>query len=203
MFHFSSIVVSHLKARYLKDLRKSIWYWSFDDTAKEVDDLEAMLRSLVFQIMPRGTPIPDFVHQTMQAYRCVAVNPPAYELSDLLQRICREARRDIYLIIDGLNQCGNKGHATRRAKLLTILHDVTACGLGNLHMLLASKGSDEIGAAITAMEFKKLTVDLNSAESPDLQSLVSYKLKHISYLRSMAHDERADFESRILAKAAR
>lgn len=129
MFHFSSVVVNHLKARYLKDLRKSVAYWSFDDNAKEFDDLEAMPRSLMTQIMPPGTPIRDFVHQAMQAFRRGAVDPPATELSDLLQRICREARRDIYLIIDGINQCGDRRHITRRAKMLTILHDLTACGV--------------------------------------------------------------------------
>lgn len=187
---------------HLKDVRKSVIHWSFEDATSDIDDVEAMLRSIIEQAIPNNLPLPQFIRQEIQHYRRTHAQPPASELSRWLCRVFKEINCDFYLIIDGLDQCGTTQQVRNRGQLLDVLVDLTSSEHGNLHLFLASKKENDIALMMDTMGFSVTIFDLNTRSSPDLSDLVAYNLDKLS----VQIDEkplREYFERRILAQAAK
>lgn len=171
----SSIVVEHVRATYEEDLRKIIAFWFFDSPAAGTDNLERMLRSLINQLMPVPEPIPAFVASFRKDHHNTQSLPTLEKLIILLLQVVCNLKRDIFIVIDGLDQCGYTDSVVREL-LLKLSSDSIGDGHENVHRLVSSKWDDDLDSSLSKLDGQLSIIDIKENNEKDIDDFIVFKL---------------------------
>ncbi|KAJ4361958.1 hypothetical protein N0V83_010899 [Neocucurbitaria cava] len=152
--YLCSIVVEHLRATYDMDLRKIVAFWFFDSLVADTDNLERMLRSLINQLMPGPELIPAFVAAFRKNHHNTQSLPTLEKLITLLLQVVCNLKRDIFLVIDGLDQCGHTESVSLKLKGLLPVIDINKNNGQDLDDFMLFKLSKDIWPKVTSSATK-------------------------------------------------
>ena len=174
-------------------------HFGIGSTADEVD-VEMVLRALIKQAMSEGETIPDFVRQAVREHKRLDAVPSKSDLVNTLQRLFREARRDVYIVIESLDKCEACRGRAKHCGLLDFVLGLTMCDLDNLHILLASEKHDDITESVTRLGWETGIIHLDLASISDLQNFVSHRMEQLPSIRDMKEDKREELKRSILSR---
>lgn len=189
-----------LPIMFLRDRRKRVIHFGIDCSTIDINP-GVVLCSLIKQVMPEGGSVSDFVREGLTVYKDSSATPSAPDLLKMLQRLFRKARRDIYIIIDGLEKYRtSRSTGWHGGNIMKYILELTTCDLYNLHVLSSSQNDDKIVKSISSEGWDVGIVDLDSTSRLDLENFISYRMERLPSIRDMPDDDREYLKSKILSK---
>lgn len=115
--------------------------------------------------------------------------PHVSKLVALIHRMIQEMSRDIFLVLDGLDELGSTPRGrVERELLLQFVRELIASGYGNLHLLLSSKPEDDIKLATKPTTDNVTAMDVSAGLRIDVADFVVYNMEHTPSLKGISND---------------
>jgi hypothetical protein len=115
------------------------WYFTFADQEKQ--KVLNMLLSFVANILNQRRDIPQRIHE-LYAQSNHGMNQPHLENVLEMFKVVVDDFDDIYIIIDGLDECPKTD--SERARLLDIIKDIRNWNIPSMHIFVASRQERDI-----------------------------------------------------------
>jgi hypothetical protein len=177
----------------------AVAYYYFDFGNESCSTVGALLRSLISQISNQVPRIPAHLEKlTETEYRSRSMTETksaSSQLSDkhltalLLETI--EKLKDIYIIIDALDEC------TELQKAMKLLEEMIKIEKGSLHLLFTSRSEREIEEDIGPIVTSQVLME-SSFVNEDIRSFIQNRLKHDRKLRRWPQKVRDEIETRLM-----
>jgi hypothetical protein len=178
----SSTLLEHILEHAAGDLGKTVVYFYFDFNDKQKQDPQLMVKSLIAQL----------------SQQCIKVSPGLDGLFlscgngerqpslDALMKVLRQSIEDLphtYIIIDALDECGN------RKELMRIVKEILAWQLQGLHLLFTSRREGDIESTLgRILDDKSVLCIQSEAVDLDIQSYVRRRLSDDDSLQKWHSD---------------
>jgi hypothetical protein len=120
------------------------FYFDFQDTKKQ--DVAILLRSLIMQLCASETELPEEVLTLYARYKGTAHAPTNEELTSALFPVICHLGKEIYIIMDALDDFPENPENSKRQELLDQIKRMIEHGFENLHILAASRNEPDINA---------------------------------------------------------
>ena len=137
--------------------------------------------AIVRQLVERKAVIPDYVRNLYQDHRGKGPNPTLTEYLDLLRLQAKECS-EVYIVIDALDECVDKGGQPIWSELITKVQEYTV----NLNLLYTSRDMDIHN---TADIFRNSTVIPIRATETDIRTYAREQLKSKNILLQFCRED--------------
>ncbi|KAJ4415336.1 hypothetical protein N0V82_007386 [Gnomoniopsis sp. IMI 355080] len=189
-----SAITKDLKKTFGKDYKTKVfaaWHLRFDfDESKK---LNLMLASLLRQLGTKCQRFPDDnSFSTLQGYQGDGELPTdTKELLGCLKKFISKIDRDVFLVLDGIDQCTDR-HGMRNSdrKLLDIIGELAYKGYPNLHMLVISRDEKDIRSYFKKnMQEMLISVNVRKGLGEALDTLINRKLEGTAMTTMLKGDQ--------------
>lgn len=141
--------------------------------------IEYFVGAIVRQLVERKAVIPESVRTLYEKHRGKEINPTLAEYLDLLQLLAKECS-EVYIVIDALDECVDKGGQPIWSDLIIRLQ----ASLANMHLLYTSRDIQD-----TAGIFGSSTVIPIRATETDVRTYVEGQLQSKDVLLRFCRQE--------------
>ena len=118
------------------------WYFDFNDTSRQT--VENWLRCVIRQLAAVEEAIPQALIDLASEFRAAGKQPTVQKLTLTLNAILENLQRDVFLVMDALDECPERAGHVKRRDLLTYLTQLHSRGHRNLHILATSRAEIDI-----------------------------------------------------------
>jgi hypothetical protein len=122
------------------------FYFDFQDTQKQ--HVAILLRSLIRQLCASETTLPEEVQTMYARYRGIGYEPTIEELTSALFAVIDHLGKEVYLILDALDEFPENSKNSRRKELLEQIKRMAERNFENLHILATSRNEPDIRATL-------------------------------------------------------
>ena len=153
------------------------FYFAFDDHSAQ--NVEGMVRSLIFQLCSQCTPIPPVIESLYGRCSDGREKPNFDQLQETLRAII-DAFNEVYIVLDALDEC------TERHRLIPTLETIAQWKQSQLHVLATSRKERELEECLIALTKKidRIGIQGDSVEN-DIRSYILNRLRTDSRLRRL------------------
>jgi len=169
------------------------FYFNFQDI--EQQDLSTIVRSMIRQLCGAELEIPMVVKALHRKCSDKNYTPTLEELISTLYSIIETLNKDVFIIVDALDEFPEFQGSLRRSELLKLLSQLVARNFKNLHMLMTSRDELDIREALGNLASQIISLQ-TSVVDPDIRALVSSRLSQGQLSRTSA-DVRAEIMEKV------
>ncbi|KAH6623896.1 hypothetical protein F5144DRAFT_374804 [Chaetomium tenue] len=206
-----STIINRLNKVFTRDDSKTkvlaYWYFRFDLDKTKMMDL--FLISLIRQLASKCQGFAD--NKSLRWFRghqdSGELPDDTNELFNYLKKFISKIDKDIFIVLDGLDQVTDRQRTTKTGplKLLDIIKRLTRQGYPNLHILVASGDEKDIRLCLeTNMADMLVSVDVKKGLGGDLDKFIERKLEDLQILKGnqplkqavnkrLSHDQDSNF----------
>lgn len=189
MFNSSTIVENIQQQKRTQQRQLAYWYFQFsNDATQKVTNL---LRSLIRQLSTVSTP--DGITSLWHNHNRTGSEPGNEELAGVLDEVIDSHKDQIVLIMDALDECPQTPDQPERAKLLSILLELSRAH-PNLRILVTSRPEHDIHSALRQYR----SIDLEVSVASDVKQFVQSSL-HSGDLNVWDAEIKQEIENRLLS----
>ena len=150
----------------------SYFYFDFRDANKQ--NLEDLVRSLLTQLSARSDPRCDILSRLYESHDRGTKQPSDDLLTQCLkQMLSIPDQRQIYLIIDALDECPDtSGIPSPRERILQLLTELVELRLPNLHICVTSRPEIDIRDVLGPRTSCPVSLHEQSGQKKDIEDYV-------------------------------
>lgn len=104
--------------------RKTLIYWKFESDDAATQDIEKMLRALIRQLSAETTDFPEAVTNLVSRHRKRGSSPDGEELMPVLQELLKTLKKDVFLVLDALDEYHEDVKDTKRQDLFETIQQL-------------------------------------------------------------------------------
>lgn len=134
---------------YDNDENKVLIYWYFDLNDSDKQNLANMLRSLLRQLSAKTDEFPEGLRRISDRHRRRGSRPRVEQILPELHNIIASLKaKDVFLVLDALDEYSEDRGDIKRRDLLQIIEELVEQGHTNLHILTTSREESDIGSCL-------------------------------------------------------
>lgn len=190
----SSMVIEELGTHCQDNPRRlalAYFYFSFSDPQKQLS--ENLIRSLVIQLSIQCGRCPEPLVNLYSRCQRGAQQPSLADLLHVLRQII-EIFDQAYIVIDGLDECGDQ------YDLLHSVTEITSWRIETLHVLCASRKEREIEDGISKLKAVQIPLDSESVDR-DIWTHLHARLREDSRFDKWTPKELLEIETALVQRA--
>lgn len=139
------------------------FYFDFQDTKKQ--HVIILLRSLIRQLCAGETELPEEVHKLYDRYKPTGHTPTVEELTSTLFAVIRYLKKEIYIIMDALDEYPENSENSKREELLSQIERMVEHGPQNLHILATSRNEADIRATLGGLAGRGISIQSSEVDA--------------------------------------
>ncbi|KAI0966612.1 hypothetical protein F4678DRAFT_466445 [Xylaria arbuscula] len=180
-----STIIDNLEDTFDADDTKVLMYWYFRFYLDETKKTDFFLRSLLRQLGSKYKGFPEEVLESLRFHRDSGTPPKNKNLFRWLQTCIQKANKDVFIVLDGLDEFPEDSEGEKRSDLLRYITDLASATHPNLHILLVSKVENDIQDCLkTKLGDILVQVDVNGELNQDLNNFIKIKMDNMKTLDS-------------------
>ena len=161
--------------------------------------MATLLRSLLRQLCAGENDLPEEAHALYTRYRDIGHDPPVGELTDALFSVIDGLKKEVYLIMDALDEYPETSKESQRQELLDLMKQIVEHESENLHVLVTSRNEADIRATLGAFAGGGTSIQRGEVDA-DIRVYVRTQLKNDTFAR-LPHNLKQDIEENLGKKA--
>lgn len=189
----SSTIIAHLQSICRAEEQKLLICWYFESDNKATRSVKGMLRSLIQQLCRKMDNFPAAVKTLAEQYKGnLAAEPETEELMVILNTIIDSIEKDIFLVLDALDECGEEGTSSGQQTLKDLMHQIQLLvengekGHGNFHLLMTSRDVGDIRTTFKNFASSDdQAIDIEDKVLVDLKSYTQNKMDNTPELKNL------------------
>jgi ATP/maltotriose-dependent transcriptional regulator MalT len=158
-----------------------------------------LLRSLLRQLCAGENDLPEEAHALYTRYRDIGHDPPVGELTDALLSVIDGLKKEVYLIMDALDEYPEISNESQRQELLDLIKQIVEHESEILHVLVTSRSEPDIRAALGALAGRGTSIQRGEVDA-DIRVYVRTQLKNDTFAR-LPQNLKQDIEENLGKKA--
>lgn len=193
----SSIVIQHVLQECGEDSGEVLTYFYFDFNDMQKQDVERMVRSLIYQLLQQCVKIPGDLDTLFSSCKNGQQEPSLDALLNVMRQMTKDFPQ-VFIVLDALDECAY------RTELMSILETMTGWQLPNLHLLVTSRRERDIENSLESFVTQENTICLQSeVVDRDIQKYVRQRLSDDKNLNKWHKDPtiRQEIEEAIMEGA--
>jgi hypothetical protein len=169
----------------IKDLKRlsnkaPIAYFFFDFKDARKQDVRALLSSFLIQICGQSAPCCDILRGLYSRHDKGSHQPSVGALIQCLEDMVKIAEDvPIYLVVDAVDECPDRGMPSSRGKVLEFLKHLVQKDLQNLRLCVSSRPEMDIRDVLNPLTSTCISLHKQSGQSKDI----------IDYIISVVHSD--------------
>ncbi|RII13199.1 hypothetical protein CUC08_Gglean004499 [Alternaria sp. MG1] len=171
----SSTIIEHMLQHCENDIQKVTVYFYFDFKDSQKQNSEAMLCSLLRQLLQCLAVAHKDVDALFLSCKNGGKQPSLHELLDVMPKVMRQFTH-VYIVLDALDEC------TQRSELMSMLESVIGWKLDMVHLLLTSRKERDIEMSLEGHIEEDNVVSLQ-------RDIVNEDISR--YVRNRLHEDKA------------
>jgi ankyrin repeat domain-containing protein 50 len=195
----SSTIIESVKAVCSASISRKYAYFYFDFRDTQKQDVATLLRSLLRQLCAGEEELPEEVHGLYTRYRDAGHHPPVGELTIALFSIIDGLKKEVYLIMDALDEYPETSKESQRQELLDLIKQIVEHESETLHVLITSRNEADIRATLGALAGGGTSIQRGEVDA-DIKVYVRTQLKNESFAR-LPQNLKQDIEENLGKKA--
>lgn len=192
----SSTAIEDLRELCRNDSRRRLAYWYFQFNDKAAQSVCTMIKSFIRQLSP--LPLPATTKQLWKDHNAAGSEPDIRELTDALGEIIGTLKREVFIVMDGLDECPQTSDQTEREGLLAHIRRLFGKHSTNLHILVTSRPEHDIHSELKSYP----AVDIGKFVADDVRQFVKSALQSRE-LKHLKEDIKLETEERLLSTEER
>ncbi|KAH9964684.1 hypothetical protein BGW80DRAFT_1447977 [Lactifluus volemus] len=176
-----STIIQHTKAKFDSGLALlGYFYFDFGDIAKQ--DVRGLLTSLLVQLSAKSDPCNNILSQLYSQHNPGSHPPDDQALTECLKQMLKlPGLPDVYIIVDGLDECPNtSGFPTARERVLDLVDELVHLDLPNLRICVTSRPEADILTALRPLTSLRVSLHDEKGQGQDI----------FDYIRTVVHSDR-------------
>lgn len=172
------------------------WYFQFDKP--DMTDLTIPVKSFLRQLATNPV-IPGKIQEWLSSNLVENVD----DLNVLIEQLhvfITELAKDIFIVLDGLDEFPDGGKETERGKMIDIVKDLAKKCYPNFHLLIASKNDADIRELLKEDDDLKdiiVEVDVTDGQQLDLEKFITTMMNHDKSLLKFKKETQDDIRERL------
>lgn len=196
----SSTIIEAMKDYCLASTGHKLAYFYFDFNDSSKQDVSVLLRSLVKQLCFGEPELPPEVQELGTQYRAFGQQPTTSELASALLSIVDGLGKQVYIIMDALDEYPERSEKSWRKSLLDRVRQMVEHKSENLHILVTSRNEQDIRETLTGLKTRQICVRSSQVDA-DIMRHVRTCLKKDAVLKRLPDDVKLHIESRLGERA--
>ncbi|KAI1827647.1 hypothetical protein F4861DRAFT_328760 [Xylaria intraflava] len=158
-------------------------YWYFRFYIDETKKIDLLFRSLLRQLGSKCRRFPDDTLNWLRSYRDSGKSMKTDQLFKNLSGFISKADKDIFIVLDGLDEFPEDSKEAKRSQLLDHITALASAGHPNLHIALISKDEKDIRHELeNKLKDILVPVNINKKLNEDLDNFITRKMNGMSLL---------------------
>jgi len=194
----SSSIIEHLKSGRTQPLL----YFYFDFSNNDKQTLESLIRSLISQLYCTREGAQQPLNSLFSSCNEGRSQPSCESLCKLLLQMMEKAK-EVWIVLDALDECGTRKGSTTEG-LLSWIRDLVTLEQRNVHLLVTSRPEQDIQSGLSGLVHEKDTVLIQSGlVSDDIHAYIHTKVRESDGLRRWKKhpDIQDEIETTLIEKA--
>ena len=158
-----------------------------------------MLRSLIRQLSAGLDCFSDSVRRLSQAHRRRGSHPSTDELLYTLHSVIMSLKKDVFLVLDALDEFPEDSRYAKRSALLKVIQDLLERGHGNLHFLVTSRPEVDIRSRLRLLSNPPQELDIEEPLFVDLELFFDTIMQVSPGLKDLGEDMKTEIRDRLIA----
>ncbi|KAL7628029.1 hypothetical protein AAE478_002225 [Parahypoxylon ruwenzoriense] len=187
--YLCSTVIEALKGELDKGRPKALAYWYIQYDQSDTQDLDNLLSSLISQLAATSSEFPEEIKNLAEVHLEQNSRPNRDLLIQVLDAVISRLDRDVYIVLDGLDEYPLDARGKSRDDLLAGIGALVRKDYGNIHVLVAGREESDINNYLRQLENNgKELFELFNIEHgvvSDIESFVSNKVSKDDHLKSL------------------
>ena len=191
----SSTIIEHLSGLCRIDRSKILAYWYFNFRDERTQNIDNLLRSLIRQLGAKADALPQAISELRNEYKAAGTQPGTKTLALTLDSIIASLEKNVFIVIDALDECPEKAKHARRQDLLNQIKQLLDRRHENLHILATSKREVDISASLE--NTATAIINIEDSVEYDVRLLVQRCLKEDERLKIWKFGVKSEIETRL------
>ena len=175
MIYQSSTIIARLLEICVHGKANALAYWYFDFNDKDKQSVDNLLRSLVRQLVATAHPFPEFIRILGTEYKAPGRHPDTKTLAKILAQVIAYLSKEVYVVIDALDECPEEPGNLGRQELLDFLQYLDQQKHERLHVLVTSRREHDIQSRLR--EIAPMNVRIEDCIFGDVELFIEKRLK--------------------------
>jgi hypothetical protein len=156
------------------------FYFDFRDSAKQ--DIRGLLTSLLGQLSAKSDSCNHTLSQLYSQHNAGSHQPDDHALTECLKEMLKlPGLPDVYIIMDGLDECPNtSGFPTARERVLDLVDELVHLDLPNLRICVTSRPDTDIRMILEPLTSLRMSLHDESGQGQDI----------LHYISTVVHSDR-------------
>lgn len=183
--------------------QKLLVYWYFQYDKKDTKDLTPVFRSFLRQLLLANRQHDGFPKGVVKWLADVVRQQPAPDARKLFAKvkdIMKNLNRDIYIVLDGLDEFASDSSDNVRKLVLELLSSLIKEANNSLHILIVSKHDDDIKQCLLGDDELTGIVEQMNVEyelSSELQTFIDKTMEKDKYFSGLPYGVKTDVSNRL------
>jgi ankyrin repeat domain-containing protein 50 len=196
LMQISSTIIEHLKEHCKKPgIALAYFYFDFNDPEKQ--KISSLVSSLIAQLCNKLDDLPDQLKVLYKECSKGQQRAAVQDLKTILSLVVKDLE-DVFIVIDALDEHAKIGE---RGELLTLVEDIHAWSLSELHLLVTSRPEPDIKALLMPLvESQAISIQGSQVEL-DINQHIRSQLSTDPKLKKWPNEVKVEIESALTARA--
>lgn len=172
----SSTIIEAVKEVCFESATHKLAYFYFDFQNTENQNMDIMIRSLLRQLCAGEMQLPQEAQIMYDRYKETGLRPTVEELNLALLSLIDRLGKEVYIIMDALDEFPEKSQDSNRQELLDYIKHMVEHPSQQLHILVTSRNEPDIRATLSDLAGKDISIQ-NSKVDADIRLFVRTCLK--------------------------
>lgn len=156
-----------------------------------------MLRSVIRQLSAGAETLPEAVTKLADYHRKSGSHPDIDQLLKVLHTVLSTLKKDVFLVLDALDECDEDVKNPRRQDLLDLIKQLVEKGHGNLHLLMTSRREEDILISLKGLTNVPVEIDVEQKILIDLEMFIRTKMARTPALEHLGDQIKAEIEQKV------
>ena len=157
-----------------------------------------MLRSLIRQLSAGVDGFSDAVRRLSQIHRRRGSHPSTSELLATFHSVVTSLKKDVFLILDALDEFPEDARYVKRSLLLSAINDIVEAGHSNLHLLVTSRPETDIRGRLRSLSNPPQELNIEDLLLVDLELFFDNTMEQSPSLKNLGGDTKNKIRNHLI-----
>ncbi|KAI9772207.1 MAG: hypothetical protein M1839_002525 [Geoglossum umbratile] len=191
-----STIIEAVKEVCLADATQKLAYFYFDFRDTEKQDVAVLLRSLIRQLCAGESDFPQVVETIYNRYKTPGHEPTVEELTSTLFSIIDGLRKEIYIIMDALDEYPANAAKSNRQELLDQIKRMIEHKSERLHILATSRNEHDIRLTLGTPAAGGISIQSSNVDV-DIGMYIRTRLAEDPMLKLLPSNAKVNIEAKL------